>query len=155
MSHHTTAYPPTAALTPARSKALAAWLALGLGTLGVHRLYLHGWRDVWAWLHLLPTALGAAGVVRLRNLGQDDRWGTLLAPLLGAMLTLAMGFAIAYALTPDDKWAARHNPGTVPVATAWAPVLAAALALLLGGTALMATLTYSIQQFFEWQMAGR
>ncbi len=146
---------PELAQRPPLSKAVAAWLALLLGTLGVHRFYLHGRRDLWAWLHLLPTALGIAGVLRLRNLGQDDHWGTLLSPLLGVMLTLAMGFAIAYALTPDDKWAARHNPGTAPVATAWLPVLAAALALLLGGTAMMATITYSIQQFFEWQMAAR
>jgi TM2 domain len=161
MSNHTVAITSRSSPVPApsfkapKSKAVAAWLAIGLGTLGVHRHYLHGWRDVWAWLYLLPTALGAAGVMRLRNLGQDDHWGTLLAPLLGAMVTVAMGFAIAYALTPDEKWAARYNPGTAPTATAWLPVLAAALALLLGGTAMMATITYSIQQFFEWQMAGR
>jgi hypothetical protein len=154
MSNHTLATPLQAAasLKTPKSKAVAAWLALALGTLGVHRYYLHGWRDVWAWVYLLPTALGLAGVMRLRNLGQDDHWGTLLAPLLGVMITLAMGSAIFYALTPDDKWAARHNPGVPTVATGWLPVLAAALALLLGGTAMMTTITYSIQQFFEWQM---
>jgi len=37
--------------TPARSKTIATWLALLGGSLGLHRFYLLGWRDPWAWLH--------------------------------------------------------------------------------------------------------
>ena len=47
-----------------RSKTIAAWLALSLGTLGLHRLYLHGLRDRMAWLHLVPTAVGLVGAIR-------------------------------------------------------------------------------------------
>ena len=137
-----------------RSKTVAAWLALLLGTLGLHRLYLHGLRDAKAWLHPLPTALGLLGVLRLRTLGQDDALAWLLIPLLGLMISIAMLFAIVYALTPDEKWDARHNAGHAVTVTGWGPVLAAVVALLIGGAALMGTAAYGGQKFFEWQLAG-
>lgn len=135
-----------------RSKTVAAWLALGLGTLGLHRLYLHGLRDRLAWLHLVPTALGLAGALRLRNLGQDDPAAWLLVPVLGLMISAAMLTAIVYALTPDDKWDTRHNPGHAVVGTGWGAVLAAIAALLLGGAALMGTVAYGGQKYFEWEL---
>jgi uncharacterized membrane protein len=135
-----------------RSKTLAAWLALLVGSLGVHRLYVHGLRDRWAWLFPLPTLAGLAGVVRMNTLGQDDRWAWALIPLLGLMISLAMLTAIVYALTPDEKWDARHNAGKPSTATAWGPVLAAILALLVGGATFMGTVAFGGQKFFEWQL---
>lgn len=120
--------------------------------MGVHRLYLHGLRDGLAWCYPLPTLVGLYGVLRMRALGQDDRLSWLLIPLLGLMLSLAMLAAIVHALTPDEKWDARHNPGHAVTPTAWGPVLAAITALLLGGTVLMGTIAFSGQKFFEWQL---
>ena len=137
---------------PARSKTLAAWLALALGALGLHRVYLYGWSDRWAWLHPLPSALGLVGVLRMRNLGQDDRLAWLLIPALGLMLSLAALTAIVYALTPDAAWDARHNPGRAVTATGWGAVLAAIAALLVGGIVLMGTIAFSGQKFFEWKL---
>jgi hypothetical protein len=137
-----------------RSKTVAAWLALGLGSLGAHRVYLHGWRDRLAWLYLPPTLAGLVGVWRMRTLGQDDSWAMLLVPVLGLMISLAMLGATLHALTPDEKWDARHNPGHAVRATGWGPVLAAITALLLGGTVLMGTIAYSGQKFFEWQLGA-
>lgn len=135
-----------------RSKTLAAWLALGLGALGAHRLYLYGLRDRGLWLYLPPTLIGGVGALRLRALGPEDALGSLLVPLLGLMLALAMLQAILLALTPDERWDARHNPGHAVTPTGWGAVLAAIVALLLGGTVLMATLAFSGQRFFEWQL---
>ncbi|KPF50858.1 hypothetical protein IP87_03295 [beta proteobacterium AAP121] len=137
-----------------RSKTLATWLALLLGTLGIHRFYLHGAKDLLGWLHPLPTLLGLAGVVRMQNLGQDDRTAWLLIPVFGLMFSLAMLTAIVYALTPDEKWDARHNPGQPGRGTRWGPVLAAIVALLLGGGVLMGTIAFGGQKFFEWQMGA-
>ena len=137
-----------------RSKTIAAWLALLLGTLGLHRMYLHGLSDVKAWLHPLPTALGVLGVLRLRTLGQDDHLAWLLIPLLGLMISMAMLCAIIYALTPDQKWDESHNAGHAVTVTGWGPVVAAIVALLIGGAALMGTAAYGGQKFFEWQLAG-
>ena len=103
-------------------------------------------------MHPLPTALGLLGVHRLQSLGQDDMLAWLLIPLLGLMLSQAMLLAIVYALTPDERWDARHNPGQPVTATTWGPVFAAVLGLLVGGGVLMGTIAYSGQKFFEWQL---
>ena len=135
----------------ARSKTVATWLALLVGSLGAHRFYLYGWRDKLAWLHPLPALLGLAGAVRMNNLGQDDRASWLLIPLLGLMLSIGMLAAMVYGLMPDEKWAARHRPGAAVQPTGWGPVLGVVLALLLGGTVLMGTLAFGGQMFFEYQ----
>ena len=134
-----------------KSKTLATWLALTLGSLGAHRFYLYGRRDTLAWLHPLPTLLGAAGALRMRNLGQDDHAAWLLIPLLGLMLSISMLTAIVYGLTPDARWAERHNPGQPVHATGWGPVIGVVVALLVGGTVLMGTLAFGGQMFFEYQ----
>jgi hypothetical protein len=135
-----------------KSKTLATWLALLGGSLGLHRLYLHGGRDVWAWLHPWPTLAGLAGVRRMLEHGQDDRLAWLLLPLLGLMLAQAALCAIIYGLTPDERWDARHNAGAPVHPTAWGPVLGVIAALMIGATALMATIAFSGQRYFEWQV---
>lgn len=140
------------ATTHRRSKTLATWLAVLGGPLGLHRLYLHGFTDLWAWLHPLPTALGVIGVARMRSLGQDDVLAWVLIPVLGLMIAQAMLCAILYGLTPDEKWDARHNPGQPTTATGWGPVLGAIVALLLGAGVLTGTVAFGGQKFFEWQL---
>ena len=135
-----------------RSKTAATWLALLLGPLGLHRFYLHGLGDKLGWLHPLPTAIGLFGVLRMRDIGQDDHLSWLLIPLLGLMVSQAMLCAIVYGLTPDDKWDARHNPGEPVHATRWVPVLGVIAALLVGGAVLMGTIAFAIQKFFENQL---
>ena len=134
-----------------RSKTVATWLALLVGSLGIHRFYLHGLRDRLGWLHPLPTLVGLGGVIRMRNLGQDDHLAWLLIPLIGLMLSQAMLCAIVYGLTPDEKWDARHNPGQPTHATRWAPVLGVIAALAVGGAVLMGTIAFTGQKIFEWQ----
>ena len=134
-----------------KSKTLATWIALIGGSLGLHRWYLHGWRDPVAWLHPWPTLAGLIGVQRALELGQDDRLAWLLLPLLGLMLSQAALCAIVYGLTPDERWDARHNPTAGARQTRWGPVLGVIAALMIGATALMATIAYSGQRFFEWQ----
>ena len=133
-----------------KSKTVATWLALLGGTFGLHRLYLHGRRDVLAWLHPIPTLAGLVGVQRVRDLGQDDRLAWLLLPCLGSMLAQAALCAIVYCLTADARWDAHHNPGMAPRSTAWGPVLGAIAGLVIGATALMATIAFSAQRYFEW-----
>jgi hypothetical protein len=135
-----------------RSKTLATWIAVLGGTMGLHRFYLHGFRDLPGWLHPLPTLMGLVGVQRMRALGQDDRLAWLLIPILGLMISAAMLMAIVYGLTPDEKWDERYNPGLPAHATGWAPVLGVIAALLLGASVLMGTVAFSGQRFFEWQL---
>jgi len=135
-----------------RSKTVATWLAVLAGALGAQRFYLHGWRDRLGWLFPLPTLLGLWGAWRMHTLGQDDRVAWVLVPLLGVMLTIAMISAIVAALTPDASWDARHNPQQPPRETRWGPVLGAIVALMIAGIALMGTIAFTGQRYFEWQM---
>jgi TM2 domain-containing membrane protein YozV len=140
-------------VTGYKSKTVATWLALLLGSLGVHRFYLHGPADKFGWLYPLPTLAGLVGVQHLRTFGQDDPLAWLLIPVLGLAITAAMFSAILYGLTPDATWDARHNPGQPVRRTTWGPVIGAVLALAVGGTVLMGTVAYGGQKFFEWQLA--
>lgn len=138
----------------ARSKTVATWLALAGGSLGLHRFYLFGRRDAWAWLHLVPTLLGGYGFWRLRELGTDDRPGTVLVPLLGLMITATMLVAIRYGLMPDETWNARMGDGTASRPSGGLTILGVCLALALGATAAMATLAFVVERCFEWYAAG-
>jgi hypothetical protein len=140
-------------MTGYRSKTLASWLALVLGTLGVHRFYLHGLGDKFGWLYPLPTLAGLVGVQHLRTFGQDDPLAWLLIPVLGLAISASMFSAILYGLTPDETWDARHNPGLPVRRTTWGPVIAVVLALAIGATVLLGTVAYGGQKFFEWQLA--
>ena len=142
---------PAAALPlePYRSKTLATWLAFVGGALGLHRFYLHGLKDVWGWVWPVPTLIGVAGVLRARNLGQDDQLAWLLIPLLGVALSAALLAAIVYGLMPDEKWNDRFNPQGPAQSTGWAAVIGAGLALLVGGAVLMSTIAFSAQRYFE------
>ncbi len=135
-----------------RSKTLATWIAVIGGALGLHRFYLRGFADRWGWLHAPPTLVGLYGLQRMDELGQDDRLAWALIPLLGFAVAAAMLAAIVYGLTPDEKWDARHNPGGAVHSTGWGPVMGVIVALLLGAAALMATVAFSGQRYFEWQV---
>ena len=142
-------------MTPSRgykSKTLATWLALLTGSLGLHRFYLHGFKDVLGWLHPWPTLAGLHGVLRMLAYGQDDRLSWVLVPLLGLMLAQAMLFAILYGLTPDEQWNARFNATSERQhRTGWAAVIGVVAALMVCAGVLMVTIAFGMQRYFEVQ----
>jgi len=166
------ALPPAVAAPPlrdpadVRSKTAATWIALLGGSLGLHHFYLHGWRSVRGWLYPLPTLVGLAGVVRMRNLGVDDRLAWALIPWLGLTITVAMLCAIVYGLTTDAKWARLYagdparpvvqatreededSPPPGLVRTGWGPVLGVILALMIGGGVLMGTIAFTVERLY-------
>ncbi len=134
-----------------RRKVVATWLALVAGVFGLHRFYLHGAKDRWAWLFPLPTLLGLVGVQRMSTLGQDDRLAWVLIPWLGASLVAALLSGIVYGLTPDDRWNARFNAGRAAPASGWLTIIGVVLCLFVGGIVLMSTIAFSAQRYFESQ----
>lgn len=139
-----------------KDKTLAAWLAFLGGPLGLHRFYLHGRRDVLGWLLPLPTLLGAWGVLRVRELGVDDRLSWLLLPLLGFTIAGCALTAIVYGLASRERWNARFNPQAdlqAPAgATGWLTVFAVAISLMVGAGVLLASLAFGFQRYFEYQV---
>jgi hypothetical protein len=133
-----------------KSKTLATWVALIGGGLGLHRFYLHGFRDRWGWLFMWPSLVGLYGVQRMRHLGGDDHLAWALIPLLGLMVAIGMFSAILYGLTPDERWNARFNPTGPQHHMGWAAVIGVVIALVVGGGVLMATLAFSAQRYFEY-----
>ena len=134
-----------------KSKTLATWVAFLGGGLGLHRFYLHGLRDIWGWLWTLPTLVGAFGLMRLLDAGQDDHLSWLLLPFLGLSLSAGALAALVYGLMPDDKWNARFNPDGPAHVTGWTTIFGVILALLLGAAVLMSTIAYSGEKFFVYQ----
>jgi len=135
-----------------KHKGTATWLALLGGVFGLHRFYLHGLRDRWGWAFPLPTLLGLVGLQRMGALGQDDRIAWLLMPLLGVSLVAALLGGIVYGLMPDERWNERFNAGQPASTGGWAAVIGVVLCLFIGGTAMMATIAFSAQRYFESQV---
>ncbi|HEY8975781.1 MAG TPA: NINE protein [Burkholderiaceae bacterium] len=158
--------PPLRDPADVRSKTAATWIALVGGSLGLHHFYLRGWRSALGWLYPIPTLVGLAGVVRMRNLGVDDHLAWALIPWLGLTITAAMLCAIVYGLTTDAKWARQHagdptrpvvqatreqdedSPPPGLVHTGWGPVLGVILALMIGGGVLMGTIAFTVERLF-------
>jgi hypothetical protein len=138
-------------MTGTRSKTLATWSALLGGAFGLHRFYLYGKTDPLGWLLPVPTLLGLYGVLRAREIGLDDQWSWALIPLLGLVLAGTMLTAIVYGLTSDEKWNARFNPRGNAQRSGWPVIIGVLLALSLGATALMATIAFGAQRYFEFR----
>jgi hypothetical protein len=139
-----------------KNKTLAAWLAFLGGPLGLHRFYLHGIGDPLGWALPIPAALGLYGIQRLQRYGVDDQWSWALIPLLGFTIAGCALAAIVYGLTTREKWNVRFNPGESEDAaaggTGWLTIGAVVVSLLIGTTVLMASIVYSFQHYFEYQV---
>ena len=136
---------------PPKAKWIATWLAVLGGGLGAHRLYLYGKRDGWAWWHAVSAVVGLYGVWRMRQWGQDDQMAWILIPWLGITLSVGMLAAVIFGLTPDEAWSKRYHPEHAGRASGWLEVIGVVLALAIGATALMATIAFSAQRYFEYQ----
>jgi len=138
-----------------KNKTLATWLALLGGPMGLHRFYLHGWRDRIGWFLPWPSLLGAFGVLRTRQLGVDDQLSWVLIPLLGFGVAYCALVAIIYGLSDPLKWNHQYNPSLDPQSkvgkTNGLTVLALVCAMLIGTTALISSLAYTFQHYFEYQ----
>lgn len=89
-----------------KSKTVASLLSVAVGSLGFHRLYLHGRKDLWAWIYLCTTAV-YIGIVAI-----DWRNGSLSTsvPVLFPLpVFIAAIEALVIGLTDDMKWDRKHN----------------------------------------------
>ncbi len=139
-----------------KNKTIATWLTFIGGPLGLHRFYLRGFGDLLGWLLPLPTAVGLYGIERVQQYGLDDQWSWVLIPFLGFTIAGCALNAIVYGLMTPEKWNAQFNPSAALDATPgrsnWLTIGALVLALLIGTTALISSIAFSFQRYFEYQV---
>jgi len=139
-----------------KNKTLAAWLAFLGGPIGLHRFYLHGMRDWLGWLLPVPTLVGLYGIARARAYGLDDPWSWVLIPFVGFTFAGCALMAIIYGLMTREQWNARFNKSAAPDATSgatnWFTIGAIVLSLMIGTAVLMASIAFSFQRYFEYQV---
>ena len=139
-----------------KNKTTATWLAFIGGPLGLHRFYLRGIGDLWGWLLPLPTAVGLYGIERVQQHGLDDQWSWVLIPFLGFTIAGCALTAIVYGLMTPEQWNARFNPSAesdaAPGRTNWLTIGALVLSMLIGTTALISSIAFSFQRYFEYQV---
>ena len=138
-----------------KSKTLACWIAVLAGFLGLHRFYLRGAKDPWAWVLVAASAVGLYGVRRMNTLGQDDRLAWVLIPILGLSVCAAMMSALVYGLSSDQRWSDLYQgkDGADPhsARTNWLTILGVIAALMIGSSVLMASIAFTAQRFFEYE----
>ncbi|MGV8891420.1 MAG: NINE protein [Burkholderiaceae bacterium] len=119
-----------------KNKTFATFLATFLGGLGVHRVYLQGWHDKWAWLHFASLPVS----VLIALTAPDQPWmftGSLfvLSVLAGCIESLTIG------VTPDDVWDTRFNLNSGQQSmSGWPLAILLVLTVGAGATALIAAM---------------
>jgi len=138
-----------------KNKTITVWLTLLLGPLGAHRVYLKGKFDIIAVLLFLTSAAGTYGVLRARAFGVDDQLSWFFIPWAGVAITASALTAIVYGLMDAVVWNRRYNPDLAPNALVGQSngftVFGVAAALFIGATALLASIAFTFQHYFEYQ----
>ncbi|CAB3644132.1 TM2 domain-containing protein [Paraburkholderia rhynchosiae] len=144
---------PVSTSTYFRSKTITAALALFLGSLGAHRFYLYGLRDIYGWAHLIGTLLGIPGAMLLVASERSSMLGWLLAFPGAVSLLAAFLAAIVYGLRLDDKWDRQFNAQVRRKSrSGWTVIFVVIFSLLIGAFLLMTGLAISFQTYFEGQV---
>jgi len=86
----------------------------------------------------------------------DDPLSWFLLPLLGINIACGALNAIYWGLMSTERWNSTYNPQdeveSPAGATNWLIVVALILSLMVGTTALLSTLAYGFQRYFEYQI---
>ncbi len=119
-----------------KNKTLTTFLALLLGSVGLHRFYLHGLTDRWGWLHAVSLPLSALLLLSNPELPLLVK----ILPLVISMLTASIE-TFVLGLMPDEKWDARYNPASgIASDSRWPIALMMVVNLFFGATLLLTVL---------------
>jgi TM2 domain-containing membrane protein YozV len=133
-----------------KNKTLAALLASVGGTLGMHRFYLQGSQDKWAWLHLMSLPVSALVYYLSRDLHPFfTALPVILSMLAGFLTCLIIG------TTSDEKWDASYNQNSLKKsATSWPIAVILVLTLGIGASALIAVIARTFDLLFTGGLYG-
>lgn len=119
-------------------KTVAAFLSTVLGGLGLHRFYMYGKRDFWAWIYAAAFLVYACLVLTEYP---AKPFGNILYALFPLSIYAAFIESLTIGLTPDEKWDTKHNRHTARTsASKWPLVIVLVLTLLIGYTALVTSI---------------
>lgn len=129
-----------------KNKTIATLFASVFGSIGLHRFYLYGQKDSWAWVHLLSLPLSGVAIALFGSQPILLTFSPLLiSGLIGFVEALVIG------LTPDDKWDTQHNPDSGHQSQSdWPLALLLVLTVGIGAVALVAM----IARFFDLLYTG-
>ena len=117
---------------------------------------MFGRRDSVGWALLLMSLLGIYGFERAQSFGLDDPLSWWLVPLLGLSIAISALHTLYWGLMPTERWNSLYNPNASSDAlsgkTHWLTVMALVLSLMVGTTALLSSLAYGFQRYFESQI---
>lgn len=130
--------------TAHKNKTLTTLLAATLGGLGIHRFYLRGAKDPWAWVHVASVPLSL--LFMLIGAGQPQAF--LLAPLIVSVLASFIE-ALVLGLVPDEKWDAAYNRDSGRTSSSgWPLALLLVFTLGAGAIALIAAIARTFDLLF-------
>src|SRR6185369_15059215 len=142
----------------ANAASIGVHRALGFSQVGVFKSC--GWKfGKWLDIVLMEKSLGEGDTTppeRIQRYGLDDQWSWVLVPFLGFTIAGCALTAIVYGLMSREGWNARFNRSlpedAIAGATNWFTVGAMVLSLLIGTSVLMASIAFSFQRYFEYQV---
>ena len=127
-----------------KNKTLATFLAAVFGGLGLHRFYLRGSKDAWAWLHFASAPISLLAI--LLGAGRPIM---LMAAMFVISVLIAFLEALVLGLTPDEKWDLTYNPNSGEKSeSSWVLALLLVLTMGVGVTALIAALARTFDLLF-------
>jgi hypothetical protein len=117
---------------------------------------MFGWRDSWGWAMALLSLLGLYGYERAQTMGLDDPLSWFLLPVVGLTITASAMQALYWGLMSKANWNSLYNPSEDAEhkagSTNWFTVIAMVLSMILGTTAMLSSLAYGFQRYFEAQI---
>ncbi|QRX84777.1 hypothetical protein JQN73_04195 [Glaciimonas sp. PAMC28666] len=130
--------------TKHKNKTFATFITTVFGSIGLHRFYLYGAKDVWGWIHFvtLPLSLLALG------LWPDQQKLFLFAPFIASEL-IAILEALVTGLMPDEKWDAQQNAHSGKKSeSTWLIALIIVLSVGVGAIGLIGTIARTFDLLF-------
>lgn len=128
-----------------KNKTFATFIATAFGSIGLHRFYLTGIKDIWGWLHFATLPISLAAYLLLR---QNQQATFLFGPLIISGL-IAFIESLVIGLTPDEKWDAKYNNLSGKQSdSSWLVILLAVLTLGGGAIALIGTIARTFDLLF-------
>jgi hypothetical protein len=132
--------------TTHKSKTISALLGLTLGSIGAHRFYLYGKKDLYAWLHFssLPFSFMLSKLYfNLNGLITYSPW--LVSLMISLLVTMVLG------LTADEKWDAKFNANSGKTSETNWPI---AFIIIGAGFLGAMTLLFMIARAFDLYLTG-